>query len=224
MCALPVAVIGPKRQLALHRTGTVLPEFLDRLVVNALVAFVMDDPSQLAILEPVTERFESGHFCDHLFGHVSAPAGGDHLRLVRQEPEHALLLEAPRESTHRIRVEVRFLGPLGGSGVCKEDQGADHFIAPLDMIDKVQLELSKIPQWFHQCVSLRPAWRPAGRLIPRHRDLKAREEVVAVGCWEVPGTLELVESPIVGGEEENRDGDTASIAAAEADPEVVMGR
>ncbi len=40
----------------------------------------------------------------------------------------------------------------------------------------------------------------------------------------VPGELELIESPIVRGEEENRDGDTASIAAAEADPEVVMGR
>jgi hypothetical protein len=40
----------------------------------------------------------------------------------------------------------------------------------------------------------------------------------------VPGELELIESPIVGGEEEHRDGDTASIAAAEVDSEVVMGR
>jgi hypothetical protein len=40
----------------------------------------------------------------------------------------------------------------------------------------------------------------------------------------VPGELELIESPMVGGEEENRAGDTASIAAAEADPEVGMGR
>ena len=40
----------------------------------------------------------------------------------------------------------------------------------------------------------------------------------------VLGELELIERPIVGGEEEHRDGDPASIAAAEADPEVVMGR
>ena len=40
----------------------------------------------------------------------------------------------------------------------------------------------------------------------------------------VPVELEMIESPIVGGEEENRDGDTAPVAAAEADPEVVMGR
>ena len=40
----------------------------------------------------------------------------------------------------------------------------------------------------------------------------------------VPIELELIESPIVVGEEENRDGDPASVAAAEADPEVVMGR
>lgn len=184
VCALPVAVRGPNRQLALHRTGTVLPEFLARLVVHAVVAFVMDDPSPLALLKPVIERFESGHFCDHLCGHVSAPAGGDHLRLVRQEPEHALLLEAPRESTHRLRVEMRFLSPVGGSGVGKEDQGADHCIAPLEMIHKVQLELGKIPQRFHPCVSLRPPWRPSGRLVPTRCDLEALVEAVQAGRWE----------------------------------------
>ena len=40
----------------------------------------------------------------------------------------------------------------------------------------------------------------------------------------VPGELELIESPIVGEEEENRDGDTTSVAAAEAEPEVVSDR
>jgi len=40
----------------------------------------------------------------------------------------------------------------------------------------------------------------------------------------VPGELGMIESPIVVGEEEHRDGDTAPVAAAEADPEVVMGR
>jgi hypothetical protein len=34
----------------------------------------------------------------------------------------------------------------------------------------------------------------------------------------------MIESPIVVGEEEHRDGNTAPVAAAEADPEVVMGR
>jgi hypothetical protein len=63
-----------------------------------------------------------------------------------------------------------------------------------------------------------------GRLMPMRRDLEALVEVVEAGLPGVLGELELSESPIVGGEEENRDGDTASIAAAEADPEVVMGR
>jgi hypothetical protein len=75
--------------------------------------------------------------------------GVTHLRLVRQKPEHALLLEATGESTHRIGVEVGVLGSLCSSILCKEDQRADHFIAPLDMIDKAQLELGKIPQRFH---------------------------------------------------------------------------
>ena len=34
----------------------------------------------------------------------------------------------------------------------------------------------------------------------------------------------MMESPLVVGEEEHRAGDTAPVAAAEADPEVVMGR
>lgn len=94
------------------------------------------------------------------------------------------MLEATRESTHRIRVEVRFLGPLGGRVVGKEDQGADHFIAPLDMIHKVQLELGNIPQRFHQGVSLRPPWRPSGRLVPTRCDLEALVEEVQAGRWE----------------------------------------
>src|SRR5438132_13164954 len=99
-----MAMIGPQRQFALHRHRALLPEFLDRLVVNAVVALVMDNPGQFAILELSIEGFESGHLCHHLCGHVSALAWGDNLRLVRQEPEHAVLLEAPRESTHRLWV------------------------------------------------------------------------------------------------------------------------
>ena len=40
-------------------------------------------------------------------------------------------------------------GPLRGGPVVKEDEGANHLIAPLDLIDKVQLELGKIHQGFH---------------------------------------------------------------------------
>src|SRR5207244_13532429 len=79
---------------------------------------------------------------------------------------------------------MRFLSPVGGSGVGKEDQGADHCIAPLEMIHKVQLELGTIPQRVHPCGSLRPPWRPSGRLVPTRCDLEALVEAVQAGRWE----------------------------------------
>ena len=104
--------------------------------------------------------------------------------MVRHEPKPPLLLEAPRESTHRIRMEAGFLSPVGGRVVGTEDSGTDHFIAPLNMIHKVQLKLGKIPQRVHQCVSLRPPWRPSGRLVPTRCDLEALVEAVQAGRWE----------------------------------------
>ena len=67
------------------------------------------------------EGFESRHFCHHRCGHGAAPAWQDKLRVVWQEPKHPLLLEAPCESTHRIRMEAGFLRPVGGRVVGKED-------------------------------------------------------------------------------------------------------
>jgi hypothetical protein len=86
--------------------------------------------------------------------------------MVRQEPKHPVFLEAPRQSPDRIWMEMGFLSPVRGCVVGKEDEGTDHFIAPLDMIHKVQLELGNIPQRFYQCVSLRPPSRPVGRRMP----------------------------------------------------------
>jgi hypothetical protein len=63
-------------------------------------------------------------------------------------------------------METGFLRPVRSGVVGKEDEGTDHFIAPLDMIHKVQLELGKIPQRFYQWVSLRPPRRPIGRHMP----------------------------------------------------------
>ena len=57
--------------------------------------------------------------------------------------------ETPRQLAHGFRVWVGLHGPLRGGPVVKEDEGANHLIAPLDLIDKVQLELGKIHQGFH---------------------------------------------------------------------------
>src|SRR5262245_33051038 len=59
LVAVWMAVIGAQGQLPLHRHGALLPELFDRLIIQAGVAFIMDDPGQLAKLEPVIACFEA---------------------------------------------------------------------------------------------------------------------------------------------------------------------
>lgn len=117
----------------------------------------MDDPGSLAKLAPVIEGFESGQCFDHLCGHLLAPAWRDKLCLVRKKPQDALVPEAPCPLAHRFRVRVGLHGPLGGGPVIKEDEGAQHLLAPLDVIDKVECALGKIRQGFPpRCSPLSP--------------------------------------------------------------------
>jgi hypothetical protein len=81
----------------------------------------MDNAGQLAIPEAVIEGFEAVYLCHDLGPHLAAAAWCHHRCLGREQPAHAVLLEAPREATHGIGVEVRFLGALGGRIVGKED-------------------------------------------------------------------------------------------------------
>jgi hypothetical protein len=128
-----------------------------RFVINTLVAFIMDDPGCLATLEPVIEGFEAGQCFDPLWGHLLAPAGHDHLWVVRQKPQDAVGPEAPGQLAHGFRGRVGLHGPLGGGPVVKEDSGAQHLIAPLDLSDKVECELGTIRQGFHpRCSPLSP--------------------------------------------------------------------
>ena len=144
----------------------------------------MDDPGQFAKLEPVIAGFEARQFFDDLVGYLLAPAWTDELYMIGKEAAGALVSEPPRQLAHGFRVCVGLHGSLSSGPVVKEDEWANHLIAPLDVIDKVQLELGKIPQRFHQCVSLRPPWRPSGRLVPTRCDLEALLEEVQAGRWE----------------------------------------
>src|SRR5262249_56087461 len=110
---------------------------------------MMDDPGQVAKLEPVIAGFEARQFFDDLVGHLLAPAWTGELCMVGKEAEGTLVSETPRQLAHGFRVRVGLYGPLRGGPVVKEDDGANHLIAPLDVIDKVQLEFATIPQRFH---------------------------------------------------------------------------
>src|SRR5262249_40173127 len=73
-----------------------------------------------------------------------------------QQPQPACLAEAAQEGPHRVGVRVRVLSPLGCCALGKQHERADQFVAPLDLVHKLELELRKIPRWFHDC-SLPPA-------------------------------------------------------------------
>jgi hypothetical protein len=47
--------------------------------------------------------------------------GSGDLRVLRKEPEHALVLKTLCQFTHCFRMRVGFCGPLGGGPVLKED-------------------------------------------------------------------------------------------------------
>jgi hypothetical protein len=126
-----------------------VPEPLGGLVVDAFSELIEDDPDQFPRMEPRLEGFEAGDLLDHRCGDSGGWLFGDDLDIIQEQAEHALVLEAAAELPDSFRVSVRFVGALLGRTVFHEDQGPDEFIAPLDLIDNVQLQLRKVLCRFH---------------------------------------------------------------------------
>jgi hypothetical protein len=100
-------------------------------------------------MESCIQRFEAVNLLDDRCRDSGGGRLWDHLDPIAEQAEHALLLETTSELPHGFRVGVRFLRAVRGRPVFKEDQGTDEFIAPLDLIDKAQLQLRKITDRFH---------------------------------------------------------------------------
>lgn len=150
LVAVGLAVVGVKGELALHGRWALLPELFDRLVINPVLRLVPDNAGQFAIAKSVVKRFQSSQLLHHVFGDRLAPTGGDDFGLFRKEPQHPLVPKATGQIAHGFGVKLGLLCPLGRGAIAKEDDGADHFIAPLNAIDKVELELGIIQHRFHR--------------------------------------------------------------------------
>src|SRR5207249_11993242 len=72
-----------------------------------------------------------------------------HLDGAVYRPQTALLVEATREGAHSVGLRVRVLGPLCRRALCKQHKRTDQFVAPLDLIHEVKLQLGKVPHRFH---------------------------------------------------------------------------
>jgi hypothetical protein len=129
--------------------GTGLPERLHRLVVNGHAARDEHDAGQLPIVEAVVERLEAIQLLSNGLGHPRRPSPDDDFHIPWEEPQHPLPSKPAGERPHRGGMRVGFVRALLGRPVGKEDEGPDHFIAPLRLIHEAQLQLGKLRGRFH---------------------------------------------------------------------------
>ena len=123
-------------------------------MVQAVAHFAKNNPRQLAILKARVECFQTRQFVDYRLGHTCRFALGHDRDIVRDEAAQALPVEATQEITHGFNVGLGFLGALLGGTIGKQEQRTDHFVAPLQAIDEVELQLGKILCRVHACSPL----------------------------------------------------------------------
>ena len=174
LVAVALAMIVAQRQCFLHGRLTLLPEPLRRRGLQAVATLVEDHPDDFPILKAVVEGFEPGDLLPHRLGHPAGAVLGSDRDIGRQQPQHAFLAEAAQAGPHRVGVRVRVLRPLDRRALGKQHEGADQFVAPLDLIHKVELQLRTIPCRFHGCslppAALEPPSDHDGWLAPQRAD------------------------------------------------------
>jgi hypothetical protein len=106
-----LAVLVPQRPFPLRCGEGVLPQGFDGFVIDAIAHLREHDPRHFARVSPSIECFEPGNLFDDRLGDPSRSSLRCDVKVVGEEPEHALLLEAARELAHRLGMGVSFLGP-----------------------------------------------------------------------------------------------------------------
>src|SRR5215471_18479420 len=104
--ALQLAVIRAERQLALSRSGALLPELFDGFVIHTGVALILDNPGQRTKVATRIACFEAGQFFHAFVRYLLAPAWTDNLRVRGKEAAGALLAETPCQLAYRFRGRV----------------------------------------------------------------------------------------------------------------------
>jgi hypothetical protein len=146
-------VVVPQRQVPLTGDGTLLPECLHRLVVDRRAKGDEQDAGEFTVVEAVIQRLETIDLLPHSLRDGAGPLPVYHLNISGKESSHALLPEAALEGADGVRMGMGFLRPLLGRPIGKQDQRADHLIAPLGLIHEAQLQLCKLRSRFHRCPS-----------------------------------------------------------------------
>jgi hypothetical protein len=103
----------------------------------------------------VGKGVEARQFLDHHVGDRLAPARWADLRGLGKEAQWVLLPNAAGQVAHGCGRGLRFRGALGRGAIVEEDHGTHQLIAPLDMIDKAEVEVGKSGQRVQPGVSPR---------------------------------------------------------------------
>jgi hypothetical protein len=145
-----IAVIRPELELLGRYHRALEPELLKRFFVYVLVKAVEENAGEFTGAKPAIESFEPVNFLLDCFGDRQGPLCFDHLDIIGNTAQHALLGEPSDECPHRIGVRACFLGSLCRRTLFKEDQGTNAFVAPLHLIRDTQLQWGEISCWLHR--------------------------------------------------------------------------
>ena len=137
--------------------GALVPELLDRVVMDGVAEGEEQDAGEFAVMKAAIERFEPVNLLADGIWNPRGSASGSDFEVCGHQSQHPLPLEAALEGADGVRMGLRFLGPLLGRPIGKEHQGTDHLIAPLDLIDEAQLQLRKRRGRFHRSPFTRAA-------------------------------------------------------------------
>jgi hypothetical protein len=100
-------------------------------------------------VKPIIEGFEPIDLLPDGVRNLGGPPSAPYLHIPREQPQHAPLPEATVERAHGVRMGVGFPRALCRRAILKEEQRADHLIAPLGWIGEAQLQLCKRRGRFH---------------------------------------------------------------------------
>src|SRR5712691_2196590 len=77
--AVGMCMIVPQLELRRRRQRAVLPELLDRLMIDPVVQRSEDNAGEFAVMKACVEAFEPGNLLPHRLGDVRSTASGHHL-------------------------------------------------------------------------------------------------------------------------------------------------
>jgi hypothetical protein len=137
-------MIGPQLQLLGGSHRALLPVVLHRTVVETIPKRAKQETGEFPVMKAWVEGFEACNLLAYRLGDAVGLVMRAHVGLRPSQSQHPLGLELLQQGAHGLGVGVRGLRPLGRGALVEEDKGANQFIAPLDRIDKVWLQLATI--------------------------------------------------------------------------------